>query len=238
VHICGLRLQGKAGRPSVTYLFTDRADAGRQLAAALPPLDPSRTVVVALPRGGVPVAEEICRAHHLPMDLVLVRKIGVPGSPEVALGAIVDGAPPSVSINVAIARSLGLGEADVRHMGQDLMSEIERRRRLYFAGVHRPDLRGKTLVVVDDGIATGATVRAGLLALGKVGAGRIILALPVAPPDSLADLSALADQTVCLNAPPAFHAVGSAYRNFQQVSDEAVIAALRRCAQAAPGPVT
>ena len=212
------------------YQFTDRSAAGRRLAMALPRLDPAMTVVVALPRGGVPVAEEICKVHHVPMDLAFVRKIGVPGRPEVAIGAVVDGKTPRISVNQGIARQCGISEAEVAQMGQALLPEIERRRGLYFHGLKRPDLKGKTLIVVDDGVATGATLRASLKALGAVGADRIILALPVAPPDVLASLSDLADQTIFLAQPRLFYAVGAAYREFPQTSDEEVIAALHRCA--------
>ena len=211
--------------------FKDRGEAGRQLAAALSSVDPRNTVVVALPRGGVPVGEEICKAFHLPLDLVFVRKIGAPGQPELAIGAVTDGAHPKVTVNEHIANSFGRTRADVEAMGQALLPEIARRRELYMEGIKRPDLKGKTLIVVDDGVATGATVRASLLALRESGASHIILALPVAAPDRLSDLAKLADQTVCLYQPDPFYAVGAAYQRFPQTSDSEVVAAMRLCAK-------
>ncbi|NNE79189.1 MAG: phosphoribosyltransferase [Silicimonas sp.] len=210
--------------------FNDRRDAGRQLAAALPELDPATTVVIALPRGGVPVAEEICNARHLPLDLVLVRKIGVPRQPEVAAGAIVDGAPAKVFVNQQVAKRAGLSEETVRKMGQDLLPEIERRKAQYLKGFARPDLAGKTLVVVDDGVATGATLKASLQALCEMGPKRVILALPTAPSDTLKTLTQLADEIICLHQPELFLSVGTAYRYFPQVSDKDVIEAMQRCA--------
>jgi putative phosphoribosyl transferase len=210
--------------------FADRTDAGNQLAAALPALAPDSTVVLALPRGGVPVAEEICKAYHLPLDLVFVRKIGVPGQPEVAIGAIVDGEDPKVVINDRVARSTGISAARIEEMGHALLPEIERRRALYLRGLERPDLRGKTLVVVDDGAATGATLRASLLALRQSGAARIIVALPTAPPDVLSSFQEAADQILCLHKQSPFWSVGAAYDSFPQTSDAEVVHALQRCA--------
>jgi putative phosphoribosyl transferase len=210
--------------------FADRTDAGKQLAAALPTLAPDGTVVVALPRGGVPVAEEICKAYHLPLDLVFVRKIGVPGQPEVAIGAIVDGENPKVVINEKIASHAGVTAARIEEMGHALVPEIERRRALYFQGRQRPELKGKTIVVVDDGVATGATLRASLLGLRQSRAARIIVALPTAPSDVLPSFEGAADQIICLHQQSPFWSVGAAYRHFPQTSDAEVIHALQRCA--------
>ncbi len=210
--------------------FVDRTDAGNQLANALPALDRDNTVVLALPRGGVPVAEEICKAYHLPLDLVFVRKIGVPGQPEVAIGAIVDGEDPKVVVNDRVARSAGVSFARIKEMGHTLLPEIERRRALYLQGRQRLDLKGKTLIVVDDGVATGATLRASLLGLRQSGAARIIVALPTAPPDVLASFEGAADQIICLHQQSPFCSVGAAYRSFPQTSDVEVMHALQRCA--------
>ncbi|NNK78117.1 MAG: phosphoribosyltransferase [Litoreibacter sp.] len=210
--------------------FRDRQEAGQQLAAALPPLEGSETVVIALPRGGVPVAEEICKALKAPMDLVFVRKIGAPSQPEVAMGAIVDGTAPHVVVNERIARAFGMDHAQVEAMGRELLPEIEHRRKTYLGDRAPVSLTGKVLVVVDDGVATGATLRAGLAALREVGAARVILALPVAPPDTLATFEGLADEIICLQTPDPFMAVGAAYVNFSQTSDEEVVAAMTRCA--------
>lgn len=209
--------------------FKDRKDAGQRLAAALPALDPKNSVVIALPRGGVPVAEEICKTHALPLDLVFVRKIGLPEQPEVALGAIVDGDNPTVTINRRVARLSGLTDAEIEKLGDALLPEIERRRELYLQGIKRPSLRGKTVVVVDDGVATGTTLLASLEALRSADPDRIILALPVAPSDVLPSLEALADTTICLEEPDPFWAVGAAYQSFPQTPDAEVVAALKRC---------
>jgi len=213
------------------WQFVDRQDAGQRLAAVLSALDPASTVVIALPRGGVPVAEEICKAYQLPLDLVFVRKIGVPSQPELAIGAVIDGAHPRVVINHDIARHVGLSDQEVERMGYALLPEIARRKALYFQGLKRPDLQGKTIVVVDDGVATGATLRASLLALKDSGAVRTILALPTAPPDVLASLRGLVDETICLYQPTPFGAVGNAYQSFRQTSDQDVTDALQRCAR-------
>lgn len=210
--------------------FKDRHDAGRQLAEALPALDPASTVVIALPRGGVPVAEEICKARHLPLDLVFVHKIGAPLQPEVAVGAIVDGAQPKVIVNHNVAERIGLSEKTVISMGQDLLPEIERRKTRYFGGSERPVLSGKTLVVVDDGVATGATLKAGLEALRESGAARTVLALPTAPSEVLNGLARLVEAVICLDSPARFVAVGAAYRDFPQTSDDEVAQAIQRCA--------
>ncbi|WGH77182.1 phosphoribosyltransferase [Jannaschia ovalis] len=211
-------------------IFTDRHDAGRRLAAELPEFDPAQTVVLALPRGGVPVAEEICRARGLPLDLLMVRKIGMPGQPELAAGAVADGPHPITVVNSRIAGAYGLDDARVEAMGRDLLPEIARRRALYLGDRARPEIAGKTVVLVDDGAATGATLRVGLLAARKAGAKRLILALPVAAPDVLEELSRLADVAICLDTPRMFRAVGGSYATFSQVSDAEVVAAMARCA--------
>lgn len=208
--------------------FSDRAEAGRTLAARLGPLDPTRTVIAALPRGGVPVAAEICAATGAPLDLVLVRKIGAPGQPELAVGAVTDGAATHYAVIREVAEAFGLSDAEVRARGARELAEIERRRALWFGTRPRVALKGKTVVVVDDGVATGATVRAALQAVHAAGAARVVLALPVAPEGTLAALSALADETVCLAVPRPFHAVGAHYAAFPQVADAEVAAILAR----------
>lgn len=211
-------------------VFRDRRDAGRQLAAALPPLDPEQTVVLALPRGGVPVAAEICDAHGLPMDLIFVRKIGAPGQPELAVGAVSDGPNPQIIVNIDVARQFGLSRADVRTMGRDLLPEIERRRDLYLSGRPPLSLKGRTVIVVDDGVATGATLRAALTVLQNAEAARVIVALPVGPADLIRRLNGLADTVVCLSDLLFFGAVGGAYRSFPQVDDDTVRETLHRYA--------
>lgn len=203
-------------------MFADRTEAGDRLLAALPELDPGSTVIVALPRGGVPVAEVIARGIGAPLDILLVRKVGMPGRPELALAAVADGDLPTLSVNADVARMAGLGEADIRALARAEISEIDRRRAAYLGGRTPVPVRGKTVVLVDDGIATGATMRAALTQLRAREPARIILAVPVASPKALRDLADLVDDAVCLLAPPAFMAVGAHYRRFPQVPDETV----------------
>ncbi len=220
-------------------MLRDRRDAGQQLLARLPPLDGKTTVVLALPRGGVPVAAEIARAIHAPLDVVLVRKVGVPTHPEVAAAAVADGTAPVYVINHAVAAAAGLSEADIRALAAPELAEIERRRRLWHGGRGTVGVAGKTVVVVDDGVATGATAKAALRALAAAGAARIILAVPVAPPAVLAELAGLADAIICLAAPEHFVAVGAHYQDFRQVADTEVAFMLEGQARALEdaGPV-
>ncbi len=209
-------------------MFKDRTEAGLRLLAAMPSLEGAETVVMALPRGGVPVAEPIAKALGAPLDVVLVRKVGVPGHRELALAAVTNGDDPVLTVNEAVARHAGLDRAAIRELAQPQLDEIARRRESWFAGRKAPPVKGKTVVVVDDGIATGATMRASLKALRERNPGRIVLAVPVAPADTLEDLRSLADTVVCLETPTPFYAVGAHYRNFGQVPDAEVGAALAR----------
>ena len=210
-------------------IFHDRAEAGKQLAAALPELNPENTVVIALPRGGVPVAAEICAAHGIPMDLVFVRKIGAPGQPELAVGAVTDGDAPQVTLNEDVASHFSLSRNDLQRLAESLLPEIERRKALYLHDRKAIPLVGKTLVVVDDGAATGTTLLASLAALRTQKPARIIVALPVAPRDLKARLGQIAETTICLK--DLMHgAVGAAYRVFEQVDDGTVTALMNRFA--------
>ena len=211
----------------MSNLFSDRADAGRQLAAALPDLDAASTVVIALPRGGVPVAAEICSARHLEMDLVFVRKIGAPGHSELAIGAIVDGDDPQVVVNREIAGELGVSIAEVQQLGIDKLPEIERRKSLYLAGRPSVPVAGKTLLMVDDGAATGASMSVAIQAYRHRGASRIIVALPVSPSDTLKRLKNEADECLCLYTPSPFYAVGAYYADFAQITDSEVADIMR-----------
>jgi putative phosphoribosyl transferase len=223
------------GMSKAGLIFADRKEAGQRLAAILPALDPASSIVIALPRGGVPVAAEICSAFGLPLDLIFVRKIGAPGQPELAVGAITNGAAPMVTVNDRIAKAFGLTPAQVSQMGQSLLPEIARRREIYLAGRAPLPRRGKTLVVVDDGVATGATLLASLKALRKEGPKAIIVAMPVGPSDLAQMLAGLADEVFCLSDLRHFGAVGGAYRMFPQVDDDTVGATLARYAPTAKG---
>jgi putative phosphoribosyl transferase len=216
--------------------FADRSDAGRQLAKVLAAMQLHDPVVLALPRGGVPVAVEVARALGAPLDLLLVRKIGAPGQPELAVAAVAEGDGSSLVLDAQTMATSGAAQADVEHQAGLERGEIARRRAAYLGGRAPLPVKGKTAIVVDDGIATGTTVRAALQALHQRRPARVVLAVPVAAPQALAQLRALVDELVCLSQPPAFYAVGAHYDDFRQVSDDEVIAALQAAAATAPAP--
>jgi putative phosphoribosyl transferase len=199
--------------------FRDRSDAGRVLATRLAHLCEAKPVVVGLPRGGVPVAAEIAAALNAQLDIVLVRKIGAPHRKELAVGAV--GEDGVTVRNDVVLRELGLTWDDVAEQVERERAEIVRRAATLRPGP-RPDLRGRTVILVDDGIATGATVVAALRILRDLGATHIVLAVPVAPPDSLSVLAPLADEIVCPATPRRFAAVGQWYDDFRQVPDDRV----------------
>ncbi|MGA0610791.1 phosphoribosyltransferase [Caldimonas sp. KR1-144] len=206
--------------------FADRAEAGRLLAAALRPLQLEHPVVIALPRGGVPVAAEVARELQAPLDLILVRKIGAPTQPELAVAAIVDGEPPQIVRDATTMAMTGADEAYVQRVAAEEQRENLRRRQAYLHGRAPLPLAGRTAILVDDGIATGTTVRAALAALRQRGPARLVLAVPVAPPDTVAALRGAVDELVCLRQPGFFHAVGVHYADFHQVEDREVVDAL------------
>ena len=212
-------------------MFIDRTDAGRRLAEALQHHRGEDAVVLALPRGGVPVAVEIARALAAPLDLLIVRKVGVPEQPELAMGAIVDGADPIVVRNEDVLALTGVSDERFDAVCAKELAEIERRRSRYLAGREPVDVAGRVAIVVDDGLATGATMRAGLRALAKRQPKRSVLAVPVAPPDTLDAMRREADEVVCLETPAFFSAIGSHYRDFAQVEDAEVVTALSVLAQ-------
>ena len=212
--------------------FADRMDAGRKLAQALAGYRGQHVVVLALPRGGVPVAAQVAEALKAPMDLILVRKIGVPMQPELAMGAVVDGAAPLIVRNEDVIQLAGIEEAEFKRVCDDELAEIERRRRRYLGGRKRIDVAGRIAIVVDDGIATGATTRAALRAMRARKPQKLVLAVPVAPTESLAAMKAEADEVVCLEDYESFGAIGYYYSDFRQTSDEEVIETLARFASA------
>ena len=207
--------------------FRDRTDAGRQLAAAVKTLRHEDPLILALPRGGVPVAAEIAAALEAPMDLLFSRKIGAPGHAEYGLGAVVEGPEPQVVLNPEAMAYVRPPLGYVEEQTARELAEIARRRKAYLDGRPPPVVSGRTVILVDDGIATGGTVRAALQALRKGGAKRIVLAVPVAPAETLASLRPEADDIVCLLTPSPFFSVGEHYRDFTQVSDDAVRALLQ-----------
>jgi putative phosphoribosyl transferase len=204
-------------------LFRDRREAGVALARRLAGLELADPVVLALPRGGVPVAVEVARELHAPLDLLLVRKIGAPMQPELAVAAIVDGAQHDLVVDDETLAWSGATREYVDAEAQRQLVEIERRRRLYLGAREPVEIAGRTAIVVDDGIATGTTVRAALKALRRRHPARLVLAVPVAPREAVAELGREVDQLVCLETPQWFRAVGAHYDDFTQVEDDEVI---------------
>ncbi|KQX20050.1 MULTISPECIES: phosphoribosyltransferase [unclassified Sphingomonas] len=208
------------------FTFHDRREAGQRLARALDRHASAHPLVLALPRGGVPVAYEVARALDAELDLLFVRKLGAPGYEELGIGAVVDGADPQLVLNEDIVRQFAPSPNYIRAEMQRQLAEIERRRRVYLGNGAPIRVDGRTVILVDDGIATGGTVKAALKALRKAHARRIILAVPVAPADSVAALRGECDELVCLAQPEPFHAVGTHYAVFDQTSDAEVIGLL------------
>lgn len=208
--------------------FADRRDAGQRLAAELKARGYSDPIVLALPRGGVPVGYEVASAIKAPLDVLLVRKLGAPGQEEFGIGAVVDGTQPQIVLNSEAIDMLGVSSAYIESERDRQLAEIERRRQLYAGSSPPLDLEDRTVIVVDDGVATGGTVLAALRALQRAGPKRIVLAIPVAPPDTLRQLAAAADEVICLSTPEPFRAVGLHYTDFTQTSDEEVIELLAK----------
>lgn len=209
-----------------THVFSDRIEAGRALAQKLAAQEYEKPVVLALPRGGVPVAAEVARALGAPLDIVLVRKIGVPQQPELAVAAVVDGQHAQLVVNRDVQQVTGLSDEEIAEIEARELAEIERRRELYLQGRPSVSIEGATAIVVDDGIATGATVRAALKALRQRKPQKLVLAVAVAPPQTVRRLLTEVDEIVCLETPDPFFAIGLYYRDFSQISDEQVIALL------------
>ncbi len=213
--------------------FIDRADAGRQLARALGRFAALDPLVLALPRGGVPVAFEVAKALHAPMDLILVRKIGAPGHEEFGIGAVVDGSDPQVVLNEEMVAAARVPQSYIQAETERQLVELARRRRVYL-GDRRPEpTQGRNVIVVDDGIAAGGTTRAALKALRRTGARHTILAVPVASPEALERLRPEVDEIVCLSAPVPFYAVGLHYRDFGQTTDAEVTSLMNQARSAA-----
>jgi putative phosphoribosyl transferase len=208
-------------------IFTDRREAGVMLAEAVEALPGLRDpIVLALPRGGVPVAFEVAMRLHAPLDVLIVRKLGTPGQEELALGAVASGG--AEYLNAELIAELRLPQQVLDRIRQREMAEVERRTRSYRGSLPWPALRGRSAIVVDDGAATGATALAAIAALRRQLPAEVVMALPVAPKETCARLLAAADRLVCLRSPDRFLAIGAWYLDFGQVSDEDVRALLRR----------
>ena len=208
--------------------FSNRTEAGRELAKALAFYKEQHPVILALPRGGAPVAAEIATALEAPLDLMLVRKIGVPFQPELAMGAVIDGQEPLVVRNEQVIRMAEINESEFDAIRDRELEEIERRRKLYLGSRPHPELKGQTVIIVDDGIATGATIRVALRAIRMRKPRKLILAVPVAPTQSLDELRTEADEIVCLEDYEDFGAIGLYYSDFRQISDAEVIKLLEQ----------
>lgn len=208
--------------------FRNRTEAGRLLASALSDYQATDPVILALPRGGVPVAAEVAKALNAPLDLILVRKIGLPSQPELAMGAVVDGDPPIIVRNDDVIGLAGIEEPAFGAACARELKEIERRRARYLGNRERTAVTGLTAIVIDDGVATGATTRAALRATRTREPKRLVLAVPVAPSDSIESLRTEVDDLVCLEEHADFGAIGFYYTDFHQVADDEVIDLLRR----------
>lgn len=206
--------------------FVDREEAGRALAAELMEYAQEQPIVLALPRGGVPVGYEIARALSAPLDIWVVRKIGVPWHPELGVGAVAEGG--QVHISQDIVAHVGLSQADLEKATELKKREVEERVRKFRGDRPRPSLKDRTVLLVDDGIATGGTVHAAIRSIRAEKPKKLVLAVPVAAPDTLEELGPLVDRVVCLLAPVSLHAIGLWYQDFTQVPDEEVIRLLER----------
>ena len=211
-------------------MFADRRAAGRQLAQALLRYAGTSPLVLGLPRGGVPVADEVARILAGTLDVWVVRKLGAPFQPELGIGAIAEG--PAVVLDRSMVRSLGITRAQLLDVARREMGEIGRRIERFRGGRTPPDMRGRTVILVDDGIATGGTMRAAVRAVKKRRPARLVVAVPVAPPDAIAALRYEVDDVVCLREPEALRAIGLWYEDFHPVRDDEVVRTLEHAARA------
>lgn len=214
--------------------FRDRREAGRILAGLLGHYrGRSDVVVLGLPRGGVPVAYEVAEALGAPLAVFVVRKLGVPGHAELAMGAIASGGV--VAMNDDVVRGLGLGPGVIRQVIEEESRELQRRDEAYRESGPMPEVRGRTVILVDDGLATGSSMRAAILALRQMEPARIVVAVPVAPRSTCHELAGLADEVVCVETPSPFFAVGLSYKDFAQTTDDEVRELLRAASAPAGG---
>jgi putative phosphoribosyl transferase len=215
-------------------MFIDRKDAGQQLAGALEKMHLEAPVVLALPRGGVPVGFEVASRLKAPLDIMVVRKLGAPGQPELGLGAMVDGDNPQSVLNEEIIRELEVSPEYLRREIDSELKEIRRRQDLYRKGRPSIEVAGRTAIVVDDGIATGGSIRAALRGVRRKAPAKLVLAVPLAPPDTIESLRPEADEIVCLETPALFYAIGEFYEDFSQTTDKEVIDLLDAAYRANP----
>ncbi|HEU4404678.1 MAG TPA: phosphoribosyltransferase [Polyangiaceae bacterium] len=215
--------------------FDDRRDAGRQLALKLSAYAGARPLVLGLPRGGVPVAYEVARALSAPLDVFVVRKLGVPDNEELAMGAVASGG--ALVVNDEVVERFGIPAEVVARAAEVERGEVERRERAFRGGRPMPDLRRRTVLLVDDGLATGATMRAAVSALRKMKPARLVVAVPISDPDVCDEFRHLADDAVCAVTPEPLFSVGLWYRDFTQTGDDEVRELLARAALEREGAV-
>ncbi len=206
-------------------VFHDRVDAGKKLADKLSQYRSKDVVVLAIPRGGVVVGFEVAGDLGAPLSVIVPRKMGAPGNPELAIGAVTE--EGDTYIDSIIVESLGVTQAYIDEVKQEEVEEIKRRMKTYVGDKQRPEIQGKIVILVDDGIATGATMKAAIRTVRRHGPAEVVVAVPVAPPETIESLKELADSVVCLETPSFFYAIGQFYREFDQVSDTEVIRLLR-----------
>jgi len=217
-------------------IFRNRSDAGRKLAARLAAYrDNPDVLVLGLPRGGVPVAFEVAQALHAPLDVFLVRKLGVPGHEELAMGAIASGGVRV--LNEEVLQALPIPQRVIDAVAAEESRELDRRERLYRGAREPPDVRDRIVILVDDGLATGSTMRAAVKALRQLHPARIVVAVPVGAPETCAELQLEADEAICATTPDPFYAVGNWYADFEPTSDEEVQALLAQAQDGAAAPV-
>ncbi|TIW90044.1 MAG: phosphoribosyltransferase [Mesorhizobium sp.] len=212
-------------------MFRDREDAGVKLGLELSRLQLHHPIVLALPRGGVPVAVEVAKALHAPLDLLIIRKVGAPGNPELAVAAIVDGDPGEVVLNREIVETYALDESELRVLIANERPELERRRAAYRWKTRPISIAGKTAIIVDDGAATGTTMKIAIRALKRRSPREIVVAIPVSPQETVVELEQEADRVVCLSQPGQFRALGHHYLRFPRLSDNDVVFAMDEAAQ-------
>ena len=205
--------------------FSDRVDAGKRLASALKDFSGKKGIVLAIPRGGVVVGYMIAKALNLPLDVIIPRKIGAPDNPELAIGAVAEDGTAILDGN--LIKYLGVSREYIKEETERQKQEIGRRLKLYRQDASYPNLKGLDVIVVDDGIATGSTMKAALASVKNRGAASITVAVPVGPPSTIDELEKMADRVVCLHTPEFFQAIGEFYTDFSQTSDEEVIGLLR-----------
>ena len=205
----------------MAYYFSDRVDAGKRLASELKDFAGKDAIVLTIPRGGVVVGYEIAKALHLPLDVIIPRKIGAPYNPELAIGAMTEDG--TIILDKGLVSYLGVPESYIKAESEHQKNEIERRLRMYRQDEPYPDLKGKDVIVVDDGIATGSTMKAALASVKNRGAKTVTVAVPVGPPSTINELKQQADRVICPYTPEYFEAIGQFYGDFSQTTDEEVI---------------